>query len=135
MHFLLEAVLVGIYTFIIFLCISFFPIHNIYVLLFFIGFIKHFLGYYLYFQQYYCNYGYACSSKKQKKLVTPFAELVGESCIEGFACIGLGTLLLQIPYLRRRERIIFFLLGFILHIISELFGLHNYFCKNKCQIA
>lgn len=133
MYFLLEAILVGIYTFIIFLCISFFPIHNIYLLLFFIGFVKHFLGYYLYFQQYYCNYGYACSSKKQKKLITPFAELFGESCIEGLACIGLGTILLQIPYLHKREKIIFFLLGFILHIISELIGLHTYFCKNKCQ--
>lgn len=139
MHFLLEAILVGIYTFIIFLCISFFPIHNIYVLLFFIGFVKHFLGYYLYFQQYYCKYGYACSQHKkqqdQKDQKTTFAELFGESCIEGLACIGLGTLLLQIPYLRRKERIIFFLLGFILHIISELLGLHSYFCKNKCQIA
>uniref|UniRef100_A0A6C0LEJ7 Uncharacterized protein n=1 Tax=viral metagenome TaxID=1070528 RepID=A0A6C0LEJ7_9ZZZZ len=108
-----------------------------YVLLFFIGFVKHFLGYYLYFQQYFCNY--KCTEHKkqkdqndkkdQKEVTTPFAELLGESCIEGLACIGVGFVLLQIPYLRRKERVIFFLLGFILHIISELLGLHSYFCK------
>ena len=59
MNFILEAVCVGLYSAVLFNLLFFF-IKNEYILLFTLGFLKHFLSYYLHIQTFFCNHGYAC---------------------------------------------------------------------------
>ena len=60
MHYIFEAIFVGIYSSVIAIILSF-VVYNYYYLLFLTGFIKHVGGYYLNIHTYYCNYGDACT--------------------------------------------------------------------------
>jgi hypothetical protein len=145
MYFLLESLFVGIYTALIFLFVSFSPIENIYLRLFSIGFVKHFLGHYLSLDTYYCNYGDACVSHKsfsnnndfhesrvgKKKSVTTTVNLVLESIGEGVLFLILGSILLTVL---RNRFLLYFSIGFILHTGFELLGVHKKFCQVRCSL-
>jgi hypothetical protein len=141
MYFLLESLFVGIYTVLIFLFVSYSPIKNVYVRLFSIGFVKHFLGHYLSLDTYYCNYGDACVSDKSffydfhdygvvKKKAVP-VNLVLESIGEGVLFLILGSILLSVI---RNRFWLYFSIGFILHTGFELNGVHKKFCQDRCAL-
>jgi len=139
MYFLLESLFVGIYTVLIFLFISYSPIDNVYMRLFSIGFVKHFLGHYLNLDTYYCNFGDACVSDKsfsnvfglvKKKAVT--VNLVLESVGEGVLFLILGSILLSVI---KNRFLLYFSIGFILHTGFELIGVHKKFCQDRCSVS
>ena len=137
-----ESIIVGFYTSIIYFLLkslkslkSFKLFKNINNLLFSTGFIKHFLGYFLQIHTYYCNYGYSCisSSKKNKKYQISkkhIGILILESIIEGFIFLFLGNILYSIT--RNINITYVFIIGCLLHLISEIIGIHKYFCKYSC---
>jgi len=103
---------------------------------------KHFLGYVLGIQSYYCNYGYACNAVKEREeeidskqtaknkvAYTTSYHLIIECIIEGIAYIVIGTI---INTLITHKILVVFFTGFILHILSEILGIHTYFCENRC---
>lgn len=147
MYFLLESLFVGIYTVLIFLFVSYSPIDNVYMRLFSIGFVKHFLGHYLSLDTYYCNYGDACVSDKsfsinfhfdfdesrvvKKKSVTTTVNLVLESIGEGVLFLILGSILSTVL---KNRFLLYFSIGFILHTGFELIGVHKKFCQDRCAL-
>lgn len=125
MHYILEALLVGIYTATIstVLLFSNIDIHvhipkSYNLFLFIVGFLKHFLAYYLNIHNYYCHI--------PPNKTAPISNLVLESLMEGFSFIVIGYLMsfYLVPYLASS----FFVIGFTLHIIAELTGVHAWFC-------
>lgn len=150
MYFLIESLFIGIYTVLIYLFVSYSPIENVYLRLFSIGFVKHFLGHYLNLDTYYCNFGSACISDKsfntsynlnlnekmrKKTVVTTTSILVLESIGEGVLFLFLGSILLFISYFRKNRFLLYFLIGFILHTGFELLGIHKIFCQERCSVG
>ena len=99
---------------------------NFTLLLFVVGFLKHFLGYYLKIQDYYCA---TCVKGSKSHVSTKI--LFGESILEGGLFIVLGLLL---GVFIENRSLLMFLLGFLLHIIAEFVGVHKYFCKTRCLV-
>jgi hypothetical protein len=140
MHYILEAFFVGLYSLILCVITSFF-IDNFYVLLFVTGIVKHFLGYLLNIHTFYCNNGYAClkihkysnkknDKKNDKKNTDNNFVLLIECIVEGILFLVLGYFLkLFIKY----KPTIFFLIGFLLHLIFEWLNIHQLFCKYRCN--
>ena len=137
----IETSIVGFYTVIIAFFISFFiPNTNEYktflIFLFILGFLKHFLGYWLQLQTLYCNYGIACKREKNKQTTThwkakepSFIENIGE----GILFVMVGFLIKKIFHIHNIYLISFFI-GLFTHLIFELLGFHAFFCKNRCFI-
>ena len=121
-----ESLFVGIYVCVIYFFTSYVVSSNFTLLLFVVGFLKHFLGYYLKIQDYYC-----ASCVKGSKSYTTKQILFGESILEGVVFIMLGFLL---KVFIENRWVLMFLLGFLLHMIAEFAGVHKYFCKNRCVI-
>ena len=121
-----ESLFVGVYVCVIYFFASFVVSSNFTLLLFVVGFFKHFLGYYLKIQDYYC-----ASCVKGSKSYTTKQILFGESILEGSVFVIMG-LLLKV-FIENRV-VLMFLLGFLLHIFAEFAGIHKYFCKNRCVI-
>lgn len=114
MNVLQEALCVGIYSVIIFWILK--PhIKNIIVLLFVTGFVKHFLGWASGLHAYYCKY----SKEFERK---PTFVVLLESVGEGVLFVLIGLLLGGGSYLN------VFMIGFSLHILFEITGLHKQFC-------
>jgi hypothetical protein len=113
---IIEAIIIGIYTLLIYFCLNSY-INNPYLLFFLIGFFKHFLGYYLGIQSFYCNYKYSIKNFKNKNI---FIQSIGEGLVFLFLFLLVGIKLNSLN---------FFIIGFSLHIISELVGIHNWFCN------
>lgn len=133
MNYSIEAIFVGIYTTILYLLFSYLPIKNIYVFFFILGFFKHFFGNFLEIHTYYCNHGDACKNK-EKKISNPTSTLLFiESCLEGCLFLCLGFVLYCIPFLRKHLFVLFFIIGFLLHILFELLGIHKNFCIERCN--
>ena len=110
-----ECIFVGLYTFILGFIFNFrinIPI------LFIIGFLKHFFGYYLGFHDYICN-----------PLIAIKTHLIYDSILEGILFIITGLLLNLII---KNKYIFYFIIGFILHLLFELLGLHKIFKKIRC---
>lgn len=122
----IESLFVGAYVCVIYFFISYAISSNFALLLFVVGFFKHFLGHYLKIQDYYC----ATCVKGSKSHVTT-QVLFGESILEGVVFIILGLLL---KVFIDNRWVLMFLLGFLLHIIAEFAGVHKYFCKNRCLV-
>jgi hypothetical protein len=127
MHYLFEAIIVGIYSSVIFI---FFRkiLREPFLIIFFTGFAKHFFGYFSGLHTYYCNEGHAGSKKKYS---TKFAEiptenLVGQSIFEGAAFLLLNGLLIESI---NNSIIRIFLVGVSLHIGAEFSGIHRHFCE------
>jgi len=134
MHYTLESFFVGLYTCFIYFLVSCLSISNKYVIFLGVGFLKHFLGDYLELHTYYCNHGDACENKDENKITkTTTIRLISESLLEGCLFLLFGSLLYSISFLRNHLFILFFILGFSLHIIFELLGIHKSFCKDHCH--
>lgn len=130
MNYIIESLLVGIYTSIIYLIISPF-IKNTYILLLVVGFLKHILGYYLNIHTWYCNYGDACIGQGYtNKLYAISSNLVRDSFYDAFMFLIIGFLLL---YKLTNKLILFFTIGVLIHIISEHLFVHKYFCQTICK--
>jgi hypothetical protein len=128
MNYLLESFFVGIYCCIIYLGLSYTDMTNhTYLMLFIVGFMKHFFGYFLKIHDYYCQYG--CGSNKKRSAKRNVIILAGESILEGIVFIILGCLL---SFFIKSKILLYFILGSVLHIISEKIGLHAYFCNERC---
>lgn len=126
-----EGLFVGIYTIFIYLCVQIFFRHNIYLLLFLVGFCKHYLGYFLGLHDYYCKYGVACMKNKYRTKKTFVNSLFLESILEGFYFVLMGSILYM--FFSEKQNIIFFgILGFFIHVFSEIIGIHEYFCE-RCN--
>jgi hypothetical protein len=89
------------------------------------------LGHYLNLHTYYCNNGDACDKKSKKTAITTPENLILESFLESTAFIILGNILLwSLPNMS--NIIIYFIIGIVLHIVSELLGIHKSFCNKRC---
>jgi hypothetical protein len=128
MNYLFESIIVGAYSSIVYLITKNF-VNNVYLLFFLIGFIKHLLGYLLNIHTFYCNYGYACSNKNKNKVAIYTNYLFAESVIEGILYLSFGLLFNKII---KNKLIDIFIVGVLLHIISEKLKIHIFFCKNRC---
>ena len=130
------------------------------ILLFTTGFLKHLLGNILQIHDYYCNNGSACLflQLREKETNTPIpqikyisqnttAMLILECIIEGIIFVILYNMILYIfnqqlakqgqqsthGTKQRNNMTIVFLIGFIMHVLSEKTGIHTYFCKTRCK--
>lgn len=142
MNYILEAILVGTYTCFIYLLFSPF-IKNFYYLLLVVGFFKHFLGSSLQIHDWYCNNGETCLKvlSQDQTYEANTIYLLRDSLLEAmlFLVVGfiLSTYLFCYSFLKSKEltnSVLFFTIGFILHIISEKLLVHKYFCKTTCNI-
>lgn len=132
MNYIIESLLVGIYTSIIYLIITPF-IKNIYILLLVVGFLKHLFGYILNIHTWYCNNGNACITLLNQHYsynATSF-HLLRDSLYDSFMFLILGTIICKLTKLNKT--LLFFIIGFILHIISEQLLVHKYFCHTTCK--
>lgn len=130
MNYIIEAIFVGIYTCFIYLIFSPF-IKNFYLLLLVCGFFKHFLGSSFGLWTWYCNNGNACSKilNQQFTYNASTLYLIRDSIYEAFIFLLVGTIL---GHLIHKRIYLFLIMGFLLHIISELIGIHIFFCKTNC---
>jgi hypothetical protein len=146
MHYVFEAIFIGIYTWIHYILLSniLVGISSFEIPFFFIlGFLKHFLGGVLQLHTYYCNYGDACSSSKDIPSVRkygPIDELLFvDSLLEGIIFVVIGFFSYRFllsssrNYPLKIHWIWIFMVGFSLHIIFEGLGRHHWFCKNRCM--
>ena len=142
MNYILEAILVGTYKCFIYLLFSPF-IKNFYYLLLVVGFFKHFLGSSLQIHDWYCNNGETCLKvlSQDQTYEANTIYLLRDSLLEAmlFLVVGfiLSTYLFCYSFLKSKEltnSVLFFTIGFILHIISEKLLVHKYFCKTTCNI-
>jgi hypothetical protein len=130
MHFLIEAIGVGVYTNLVYTIVSRLPIHDPKVLLICVGFTKHFLGHYLGLHSYYCSNGDACQRQSSMPLaITTLPNLIFESIAEGILFLVVGSALL---YSRKHIGLVYFCIGFSLHIAFEVAGFHSLFCNTRC---
>ena len=115
-----QSIFVGIYCVFLFTILSYAKLESSY-LFFVLGFFKHFLGFFLGLHAVFCN----CS------ILPNYAILFGESILEGVA-----FLILYHIFHRLFSKIwIAFTIGFILHILAEIFKLHKWFCEKSCHNA
>ena len=127
MHYIIESVLVGVYSIFIYLLFSRFIYKNLYVLLLVVGFFKHFLGSSLGLHDWYCNNGSACiKDKNNKKANTLY--LLRDSIYESLLYLFLGFILQGIL----TNMALFFVIGVILHILAEKLMVHRDFCRESC---
>ena len=103
-----EALVVGMYSFFLFSILSPLPI-------FWIGFLKHFLGYFLGLEYLYCIH----HNKKENFITNYFI----------FECILEGIVFSILFYIFMNS----FISGFIFHILSEYIGIHKLFIKYRCK--
>jgi len=124
MHYFIEAILVGMYSSIFYILVKPF-IENTLLLFFTIGFLKHFLGYFIGLHTYYC---YKYNPLVHCVIHTTLLQLFMESIMEGLLFMALSNII-------KGDRIesIFFI-GVILHLVFEMMGLHKIFCKEKCKL-
>lgn len=116
-----ESIFVGIYCVFLFTILSYAKIQTVSLFFFILGFFKHFLGFFLGLHAVYCN----CS------ILPNYSILFGESILEGFAFL----ILYHIFYRLIPKIWVAFTIGFILHILAEIFGLHKWFCEKSCHNA
>jgi len=134
MFYLVEALFVGLYTSLLYYLISFVKL-NFFILIFIIGFLKHFFGYLIGLHYYYCNYGEKCIDihnihNNNDNYKSNPKKLIEDSIYEGLFFIFFGSILKLIIY---NKLLLFFILGFSIHILSEFIGIHAYFCIKKCK--
>ena len=130
MHYLLESILVGFYSSIIYMLVKPF-VKDTLLLFFIIGFFKHFFAYFISLHEYYCNNGYACGSDGIIRLSnTTFLQLFIESILEGILFMIASKILCS----DTNELLVVFLTGIFLHLFFEMIGLHKIFCKERCKL-
>jgi hypothetical protein len=101
--------------------------------IFVLGFLKHFLGYYLLkYSNFYCEYGESCKNildEDEEYYVNDNDYLVYECILEGFLFVILFILLGNIF---KNTTLIVLLIPTILHICAEYLGIHSRYCKLHC---
>jgi hypothetical protein len=117
-----ESVFVGIYCVILYLILNPKSPYEWFVL----GFIKHYAGYYIKIHDYYCKYSFT-NGIPNRALLAKDEFLVSDSIWEGviFALIG--------PVVGKDFAHVF-VLGFMLHLVSEFIGIHKWFIKDRCVV-
>jgi hypothetical protein len=130
MNYIIEALLVGVYSWFLYLLFSPF-VKNFYMLLLVVGFSKHFLGSSLKIHDLYCNTGEACVKvlSQDNYYEANTKTLLHDSTIEATFYLFLGSLLSY----QLTKGPLFFVLGFILHIVAEYLLVHKHFCKSACD--
>jgi hypothetical protein len=118
----LESIFVGGYTLILFLVLTCIIEQPIYVVLFILGCIKHYSGYVVGLHDRYCR---RCSGYTSSAPPTAF-EIVGEGFIFLIVELFIHCIFTNI-YLN------IFVLGAVIHIGFESFGLHRWFCITHCR--
>jgi hypothetical protein len=132
MYYIIEALLVGTYSTLLYLLFSPFDIfNNIYFTLLVIGFFKHYLSYYIGIHTLFCRYGESCKKYNTYKLKENHF-LVYESFIEAILYLLVGSILYN--SITNNPIYIFFLIGFILHILFEHLYFHDKFCIERCTL-
>ena len=131
MNYIIESLLVGVYTCIIYFLFSRF-IENLNVLLLVVGFSKHFLGSGFGMHTWYCNNGEACINvlSQDQTYEANTLYLIRESIYEAIAFLFLGFIL---SYKLTNSLYLFFILGFSLHILAEKWTIHKSYCKRTCN--
>jgi hypothetical protein len=131
MKYIYESIFVGIYVCFIYLLFSPF-FKNFYVLLLISGFFKHLLGSIFGIWNWYCNNGNACMKvlSKYQKYEANTLYLISDSLYESIIFLVAGTILATIL---KNRLLLFFIMGIILHIISEMTGIHKSFCIKTCD--
>lgn len=114
----MELIFVGIYTIILYLYLR---TNNLFI----IGFMKHLLGYFLFIHRYYCR-------KKCNLESALFRPVILQSIIEGIYYYFLYKLLYR--YINNKLKL-FFIIGFITHILAEYVGIHILFCRINCYTS
>jgi len=138
MRYLLEAFFVGIYSVIIYFIVSFF-ISSFALSLLIVGFLKHYLGYYIGIHTLYCKYGEKCMNihNNNTNYISNNNFIHYFSFIELLFYFILGYIIaifffwIKNPTIK--NIIIFFFVGFTLHILSEKYLIHNIFCSVNCN--
>lgn len=127
---LLESIFVGFYSLFIFCICSIYSTN-----LFIVGFLKHLLGYFFLYNIY-CVYGNACRSVPQT-FATDNPYILLESIGEGILYASIGYILVpklnKILCYKLNIYQIVFLIGFGLHIVFELTGIHKMYCSRICK--
>lgn len=128
MFYFIEAIFIGLYTFILSSLLNL--IVNFNIQLFLTGFIKHLSGYYIGLHYYYCNNNnFYNNNFYNNKYSYKNDYLLSQSIYEGILFILIGNIL---NYYISNQKFIYFGIGFLLHIISEKIGYHKYFINNYC---
>ena len=130
MNYIFEAILVGIYTCLLYILFSPF-INNFYVLLLVVGFLKHLLGSSLELHTWYCNNGEACLKvlSQDQYYSANTIYLIRDSVYESIAFLIMGLIFRPII----GNIYLFFTIGIILHILAEKMMIHKTFCKKTCE--
>ena len=118
MNLWIESIMVGLFSLSIYFCFQSIRPWN--VLLMVVGMVKHYMGYWVGLQQLYCEHHTTLSRLEPP----PLYEVI----LEGVAFVLIGNIL---SWIHSRE-IIVFLIGVILHLLSEVLGLHALFLK-RCS--
>ena len=134
MGYIFESLLVGAYTWFIYMLFSRF-IENLYVLLLVVGFSKHFLGSSLGLHDWYCNNGEACikALSQIQNYEANTLHLIRDSILEALLFLIVGVILSTCFFILTNG-ILFFSIGVILHIVAEKLLIHKYFCKTSCDV-
>jgi len=135
MNYLIEALFIGIYTSILSLIINLFKFDiniNINLELFLIGFLKHFTGFFIGLHKYYCNNNNFIEIKNNNFNYSN-EYIISQSIYEGILFIIIGNIFIYLNINIKNKIIIYFFIGFILHIISENLGYHKYFILRFCK--
>ena len=132
MNYIIEAIIVGIYTCLVYLFFSSF-IKNFYILLLVVGFFKHYLGHFLGLHTLYCNNGQACTKvlNPSQKYISNGSNLFLLSVGESMMFLILGIIFR--PFFPDNIVYLYFTIGTVLHILAENFFIHNIFCKHNCK--
>jgi hypothetical protein len=140
MSFFVEVIFVGLYSAFIFTLVSqLFQQNYKYnvLILFIVGFLKHYLGYVLGIQTYYCNHGKKCVNIRKTLPDTIFKAsnkyLLETSLAEGGWFTLMGLFFMNKNNSERKNIAILFFIGSITHILAEFSGIHEMFCKTNCN--
>ena len=130
MNYMVEALLVGVYTWMIYMLFSPF-IQNFFTLLLVVGFSKHYLGSSFQIHDLYCNTGEACIKilSQDNYYEANTRTLLRDSIIESILFLLLGSLLCY----KLTNGQLFFVIGFTLHVLAEKMLVHKHFCKTVCD--
>jgi len=126
-----ESIIVGWYSlYISVIIINSFSSNPLLLNAFIIGFIKHFIGGSSGLYKFYC------SDKLKTKCNNNFdvKKLILESVIEGFLFLIPILLITKVTKINHNfGYLIFFMIGFSLHILCENLGIHKKFCEKYCN--
>ena len=93
MHYFFEAIFVAFYITVLYLLLLPLKIKNILIFFFLLGFMKHFLAYFLQIHSYYCNYGFQCNRHNINHVprMAVFDNVVSQSILEGLSFLLIGS--------------------------------------------